>query len=82
MTGTHTARQEQYSELYVEDSLIASADISYIQGPPIVWKALSGEFYANPNANKAIVKVFFLVGSSYVTAQWGVDNVVLTPIFE
>lgn len=80
MTDGHTSKQEQYSKLYVEDTLIASADSSYIQGPPIVWKALSGEFYANPNANTATVKVYFLVTSSYLAAQWGVDNVLLTPI--
>ncbi|KAL8834367.1 MAG: hypothetical protein Q9170_003777 [Blastenia crenularia] len=77
-TGTF---QDRYAELYVDDLLVAAADQTYIRpGPPFAWKSLSGEFYMNANYDTLVVKVRFLMGSSYVESKFGVDDVVLVRV--
>lgn len=67
----------QYTDLYVDDDLLASAPSSYLQGPPIVWKPLSGEFVAMADVVAVIVR---FTAVNIVVAQWGVDDVVVMPI--
>ncbi|KAL8726142.1 MAG: hypothetical protein Q9166_006899 [cf. Caloplaca sp. 2 TL-2023] len=74
--GFNVPMKEQYSELYVDDVRVALAPESYIEGPPIVWRPLSGTFTAK--ATRAALKVRF-VATNFLAAQWGVDNVVVTP---
>lgn len=74
--------QDSEARLYIDDLVVASAPASFVQGPPVVWRELSGEFYANANFDTYTVKVYFTSLSSYMVAQWGVDNVALTLVPE
>ncbi|KAL8798188.1 MAG: hypothetical protein Q9182_006880 [Xanthomendoza sp. 2 TL-2023] len=69
--------KEQYMEISVDGFTIVSVPESYIQGPPFIWISLSGTFTAKTWT--AVVMVTF-TATNILTAQWGVDNVIITPI--
>ncbi|KAI4256057.1 MAG: hypothetical protein L6R42_006422, partial [Xanthoria sp. 1 TBL-2021] len=54
--GGNTPTKEQYVELYVDDLRVAEAPESYVQGPPVVWKVLGGEFTSSAEGGTAVVK--------------------------
>lgn len=53
------------------------APSSYLLGPPIVWKPLSGEFVAKNDVATVIVR---MTAVNIVSAEWGVDDVVVNPL--
>ena len=70
------AKSDQSLQLYADQALVAQAPEAFIQGPPIVWLPLSGTFTASSSAIP--IQVTFKT-TKLVDAQWGVDNVVITP---
>lgn len=77
--GGNIPTKEQYAELYVDGVRVAEAPESYVQGPPVVWKFLGGEFTSSAEGAMAMVKVRF-VATNYVSASWGVDDVVIVAV--
>ncbi|KAI4257187.1 MAG: hypothetical protein L6R42_005817 [Xanthoria sp. 1 TBL-2021] len=77
--GGNTPTKEQFAELYVDDLRVAEAPESYVQGPPVVWKVLGGEFVSSAEGGTAVVKVRF-VATNLVAARWGVDDVVVVAV--
>ncbi|KAL8893071.1 MAG: hypothetical protein Q9215_000076 [Flavoplaca cf. flavocitrina] len=75
--GSARPMKEQYLGFSIDESSVASAPSHFIQGPPIGWKSLSGEFTAKPSTAQVIVS---FVATNYMVAKWGVDNVVITPL--
>ncbi|KAL8845849.1 MAG: hypothetical protein Q9221_009017, partial [Calogaya cf. arnoldii] len=71
---TGAPRKEQYTELYVDEVLVASAPESFIQGPPRVGNLLEEGFTSSAQEGTAVVKLRF-VATNLVAASWGVDDV-------
>lgn len=69
-------KSDQLLQLYADQTLVAQAPEAYIQGPPVVWRPLSGTFTAS--SKTVPIQVTFRT-TKILDAQWGVDNVVITP---
>ena len=69
-------KSDQLLQLYADQDLVAQAPEAFIQGPPIVWRPLSGTFTASSSTLR--IQVTFRT-TKLVDTQWGVDNVVITP---
>lgn len=75
--GSDSPMKEQYLGFSIDESPVVSAPSHFIQGPPIGWKSLSGEFTAKLSAAQVMVS---FVATNYMVAKWGVDYVVITPL--
>ncbi|KAL9608861.1 MAG: hypothetical protein Q9167_006326 [Letrouitia subvulpina] len=75
MTDAHDGPQT-YVELYIDQTRVAVSKASDAKGPPVVWTPLSGTFTASAQSQQVRVR---FVATDYLTVQWGVDNVVITP---
>ncbi|KAI4201899.1 MAG: hypothetical protein LQ350_002946 [Teloschistes chrysophthalmus] len=82
---------ETHVEVFVDEKLIAQSpsgqgtankrDVNEIverASPAPVWTSLSGTFTAGASGT-GLLKVSF-VATNYLTVQWGLDNVVVTPV--
>ncbi|KAL8662512.1 MAG: hypothetical protein Q9202_004657 [Teloschistes flavicans] len=81
---------ETHVEVFVDEKLIAQSpsgqstankrDVNEIEkraSPTPAWTSLSGTFTASPSGT-ALLRVSF-IATNYLTVQWGLDNVVVTP---
>lgn len=60
----------------MDNTLIAINQASDAVGPPIMWKTLTGNFTAT--SNKAQLRIAF-IATDYLSVEWAVDNVIITP---
>ncbi|KAL8711346.1 MAG: hypothetical protein Q9220_004243 [cf. Caloplaca sp. 1 TL-2023] len=68
--------QETYVEALVDDQLIYISKAGDAKGPPVVWTNLSGTFTA---ASAMPVLTIRFAATNYLSVEWGVDNVIVTP---
>ncbi|KAL8916584.1 MAG: hypothetical protein Q9208_008424, partial [Pyrenodesmia sp. 3 TL-2023] len=82
MTDGRQDPPEQYIGMSLDQFGLASSSASWIQGPPVVWKEMSGEFTAGQYvaSSGTGTLIFSFTATSFLSAKWGVDNVVVTPI--
>lgn len=67
---------QTFVEAFIDNTLVAINDASDAVGPPIVWKTLTGSFTAGSATPTLTIK---FAATDYMSVQWGVDNVVITP---
>ena len=66
ITDRFDTPKQQYTDLKVDDVIVASTPASALQGPPIVWHNLKGQFTAK--SATAALKVGF-VATDYLAAK-------------
>ncbi|KAL8899221.1 MAG: hypothetical protein Q9207_006302 [Kuettlingeria erythrocarpa] len=69
--------KQVYVQVMVDGVLVALSQNSDPAGPPIVWRTFRGTFVAG--TGRAGLKVSF-IATDFVGVEWGVDDVVITPV--